>query len=245
MGRGGAGGMSNEWNDHAEWWLGEVANDPIYQLDVLPLAAGLLTGMSGRVLELGCGEGQAMALCPGSVIGCDISLKLLRHAADRGPVVRAELPDLGWLRSGVFAGAFMVLVLEHLADLEVFAAAARVVRPGGKLVLVMNHPAFTAEGAGPLADPSDGEILWRWGEYFERSETRMPVPGSGVTFHHRPLAEILNAAADAGWCLEKFVETGLSKAALATEPGYVGQEQMPRLLGARWVNTQGSRAFGR
>jgi SAM-dependent methyltransferase len=236
---------SNEWNDHAEWWLGEVATDPIYRSDVLPLAAGLLRDVSGRVLELGCGEGQAMAVCAGGAIGCDISLRLLRQAAGRGPVVRAELPDLEWLRSDVLDGAYMVLVLEHLADLQIFAAAARVVRPGGKLVLVMNHPAFTAEGAGPIIDSSDGEILWRWGRYFERGETLMPASGSTVTFHHRPLPEVLNAAATAGWCLEELVETGLSNAAIATEPEYVGQEEMPRLLGARWMNTQGGRVFGR
>jgi SAM-dependent methyltransferase len=238
-------GVNNEWNDHASWWLDEVAGDTIYRSDVVPMITGLLDGVDGRLLELGCGEGQIMQLYPGRVFGCDVSMALLRHAITRGAVVRTMLPDLEWARSGVFDAAYMVLVLEHLPELDIFAAAARVVRRGGTLALVMNHPAFTAAGSGPIMDPSDGEILWRWGKYFEPGSTLMPTAGAAVTFYHRPLADILTAAASAGWFLTEIVERGLSDTALATEPEYVGQEQMPRLLGARWMNTQGSRHAGR
>lgn len=235
----------SEWLAHAEWWLHEVSDDPIYQLDVLPLAAELIGRPGGVLLDLGCGEGQVMRSVSGPVVGCDVSPQLLAKAKTAGPVVRAILPDLSWLKTGAVDLAYAVLVLEHLADEGIFAAAARVVRGGGSLVLVMNHPAFTAAGAGPIMDPSDGEILWRWGRYFEREECSMATAGAAVTFYHRPLAMILNAAADAGWALDAFVETGFSKAAIATEPEYRGQEQMPRLLGARWTNTQGSRVFCR
>ncbi len=230
----------SEWEDHADWWLGEVADDPIYRLDVLPLAARLLGEGPGTVLDLGCGEGQMMRRLTDRVIGCDISAPLLRWAHESGPVVRCELPHLDWLRPSAVDSAVAVLVVEHLPGLSLFDAVARVVRPGGTLVVVANHPAFTAADAGPIMDPSDGEILWRWGDYFEESAVAMPAGGSHVTFHHRPLATILNAASEAGWMLESFVEAGFSKAAIATEPGYVGQEQMPRLLGVRWTNTQGS-----
>lgn len=230
----------NEWNGHAEWWLEEISHDPIYKLDVLPLLCELTAHMPGMLLDVGCGEGQVMALHDGRVIGCDISMELLRHASQRGPVARAELPDLRWLRREVVDGAYLVLVIEHLADLDIFASLARVVRPGGMLALVMNHPAFTAPGSGPILDQTDGEFLWRWGSYFRAGSSLMPTAEASVTFHHRPLADILNAAALAGWGLQELVERGFSKAAIATEPGYVGQEQMPRLLGARWTNTQGS-----
>ena len=229
----------NEWVDHADWWLDEISDDPIYQTDVLPLFQRLHRS-SGRVLDLGCGEGQIMAHIPGS-IGCDVSVDLLRRARSRGPVVCCELPGLDWLQTDAVDGAHMVLVLEHLPDLAIFRSVARVVRPGGSLVLVMNHPAFTANGAGPIVDPSDGEVLWRWGGYFTASVCEMATPGRSVTFHHRPLSQILNAAADAGWFLEELIETGFSEQALAAHSGYVGQEKTPRLLGARWMNTQGSR----
>jgi SAM-dependent methyltransferase len=237
--------MTREWIDHADWWLGEIADDPIYQLDVLPLAADLIGTSDRLLLDLGCGEGQVMRATRGRVVGCDISSKLLSRAKSAGPVVQAALPDLSWLKDSTVDLAYAVLVLEHLADEQIFAAASRVVRDGGALVIVMNHPAFTAEGAGPLMDPSDGEMLWRWGKYFEAAACPMETDGAAVTFYHRPLATVLNAAAEAGWMLERVVEVGFSKAAIAAEPGYVGQEQMPRLLGARWMNTQGSRVSHR
>ncbi len=233
----------NEWTEHADWWLDEIREDPIYGLDVIPLLEELMSTVTGRVLDLGCGEGQVMRRHEGDVVGCDVSLDLLRLT--RQPVVCAELPDLSWIRKGSFDGAYMVLVLEHLEDLTIFDAVARVVRPGGSLTIVMNHPAFTAEGAGPIMDPTDGEILWRWGSYFDPSASTMPGADSAVTFHHRPLSDVLNAAAAAGWALEEIHERGFSNAAIATRPEYVGQEQMPRLLGARWMNTQGSRVICR
>ncbi|MDJ0663597.1 MAG: class I SAM-dependent methyltransferase [Acidimicrobiia bacterium] len=229
----------NEWVGHADWWLDEIGDDPIYQTDVLPLFQRLHRG-PGRMLDLGCGEGQVMTQIPDS-IGCDVSVDLLRRARSRGPVVCCELPGLDWLQTDAVDGAYMVLVLEHLSNLEVFRSVARVVRPGGSLILVMNHPAFTADRAGPIVDPSDGEVLWRWGEYFTASICEMATPDRSVTFHHRPLSQILNAAANAGWFLQELIETGFSEEALAAHSGYVGQEKTPRLLGARWMNTQGGR----
>ncbi len=226
-----------DWSEHAAWWLGEVGNDPVYALDVLPLFADLIDGAVGRNLDLGCGEGQLMRSLGGSVVGTDISLTLLRHARHAGPVVQSRLPSLDWIRAGSFDMAYAVLVLEHLPTLDLFANAARVVRPGGGLVLVMNHPAFTPAAAGPIMDQSDGEILWRWGDYFERTPVTMPAGDSDIVFHHRPLGDILNAAAAVGWSLARFIERGFSQAAIAAVPGYVGQEQMPRLLGMRWLRT--------
>ncbi len=235
----------SEWIQHGEWWLEEIADDAIYGLDVIPLAQDLIGDGRGVVLDLGCGEGQVMRALPGSVVGCDVSPRLLEDACLAGPVVRANLPDLSWLKTDSVDLAYAVLVLEHLADEDIFASASRVVRRDGSFVLVMNHPAFTADGAGPIMDPSDGEMLWRWGRYFEKEACAMDTRRGAVTFYHRPLATILNTASDAGWVLERFVEVGFSKAAIATEPGYLGQEQMPRLLGARWMNTQGGRGLRR
>lgn len=231
----------SEWNEHAQWWLEEVRNDPIYRLDVLPLFEMLTAGNEGLLLDLGCGEGQVMRHRNGAAIGCDVAMDLLRIARVDSTVVRSDLRDLSWVKPGSVDGAYLVLVIEHLPDLGVIAEAARIVRRGGSLVLVMNHPAFTADGAGPIMDPTDGEFLWRWGNYFEPASCRMEGSDSEVTFYHRPLADILNAAGDAGWMLEEMVESGFSAAATAAEPGYAGQEQMPRLLGVRWMNTQGSR----
>ena len=225
-----------DWEQNAAWWLEEVERDVIYQLDVVPLAKELIGTVPGRCLDLGCGEGQLMRAVDGWAVGTDLVPLLLRHAASAGPVVCGQLPDLAWLRTGSIDLAYAVLVLEHLPDLGLFESAARVVRRGGALVVVANHPSFTAEGAGPIMDPADGEILWRWGRYFAPATIAMPVGDNELTFYHRPLADVLNAAAEAGWMLKRIVEAGFSREAVVAEPGYAGQEQMPRLLGVRWSN---------
>lgn len=227
--------MSDEWAEAAEWWFAEVGGDAVFAADIVPLLGDALPERRGVWLDLGCGEGRVMRALGGDVFGCDLSAQLLGVAARAGPVVQCRLPNLGWLRSGSIAGAYAVLVLEHVADLRaLFAAVRRVVRPGGHLVVVANHPAFTAEGSGPVVDLDEGEVLWRWGPYLAAAETPTDVGGRTVTFHHRPIGVWLTEAAQAGWSLEVMVERALSSAVVAAHPGYAGQESFPRLVGWRW-----------
>jgi SAM-dependent methyltransferase len=164
---------------------------------------------------------------------------LASRAASAGPVVVARLPDLSWLADRSVDGAYAVLVLEHLAELtETLAEAARVVRPGGVLAVVINHPAYTAPGSAPVLDPSDGEVLWRWGPYLEEGCSEVPAGDDAVTFHHRPMGSLLSAAAGAGWCLLRMIEVGVEETQAAADPLLGAQRHIPRLLAARWLRTQ-------
>ena len=202
----------------------------------MPLALDLLGPISGAIVDLGCGEGQLLRAIDGDErFGCDLSEVLLRRASAAAPVVRCRLPNLSWLRDDSLSGATCVLVLEHLSEIRnLLAETARVLEPGGVLALVMNHPAYTSAGAGPVVDLSDGEILWRWGAYFEAGSGREPAGAGSVVFHHRSLGELLNTAAACGLMLERLEERGLSPEAVARDPALAGQEHFPRLLGVRW-----------
>ncbi|MFK7927055.1 MAG: ArsR/SmtB family transcription factor [Myxococcota bacterium] len=102
------------------------------------------------VLDLGVGTGSMAAeLAPsvGRVIGVDREQAMLDTAARRCEafanveLVQASLDDLP-LDENVVDAALCMLVLHHLADVPaVLAEARRVVRPGGKLVLLdmMEH----------------------------------------------------------------------------------------------------------
>ncbi len=226
----------DDWTELAPWWIVEVQTDPIYELDVLPLAVDLMEGSSGAVLDLGCGEGQMMrALAPRRVLGCDISQPLLRHAAAAGSVVRCRLPSLAWLRDGAVDATVSVLVLELFAEVRpIFEEVRRVTRRGGDFGIVVNHPAYTAAGSGPVVDLTDGEVLWRWGPYFDPGSSQEAAGEAAVTFHHRTMAELLTVAAQTGWRLERLVEHRLSQNALAKLPWLKGHEHFPLFLGARW-----------
>lgn len=215
------------WSGLGEWWRDELAGDPAYEEVVTPLLLEVLSPRPGELLlDVGCGEGRVMRTFRArgaAVVGVEASPEL---AAEAGPgTVVAVVPPLP-IEDDTVDHACMVLVLEHLPDHEaVFAEAARVVRPGGSLTVVMNHPVWTAPGSTPITD-TDGEILWRPGGYFTEGMSHIAAGKGTVVFHHRSMAAILGTAAQAGWSLQQMTER--------PHHDLPGQEGIPRLLGCRW-----------
>jgi SAM-dependent methyltransferase len=214
------------WSDLTEWWLEEVAGDPAYEQIVTPLLLEVLAPEpEASYLDVGCGEGRVMrrvTAIGATVHGVDINQEL---AVRVRPSLVADMLSLP-IRDDSYDGIYTVLTLEHVADHELFfAEAARVTKLGGVLALVINHPTWTAPDSTPISD-SDGEVLWRPGEYFSRGSSQVPAGDGRVTFHHRSMSDLLNAAAEAGWSLEHMVE----------QPHHEIEDQVgiPRLLACRW-----------
>ena len=228
----------DNWDELAPWWRREASTDLVYREDIEPMLERLIPEDPGTVVELGCGEGQWLRWLSTKGVkafGCYGSMQLLTDAASSAPVVCAQLPALSWLQNGSVDNALSVFVLDLIADAgEFFTETIRVVRAGGSLIVVINHPGFTAPGSGPLLDV-DGEVLWRWGSYLEEGSSVQPAGDQSVVFHHRSIAKLLTAAAAAGWALQAVEERPLGAAAIERDPGYVGQEGIPRFFGARWV----------
>jgi dolichol-phosphate mannosyltransferase len=91
--------------------------------------------IEGAVLDAGCGSSRILADLPDAV-GLDVSLGKLRYARHRGAaVVEGSIFALPF-RDASFAGAVCSQVIEHLpGDADPFAELARVVRPGGHLII--------------------------------------------------------------------------------------------------------------
>lgn len=224
------------WDTMGEWWLDELADDPAYETEITPLVMQLARP-HGRVLDVGCGEGrimQALAAAGCVPVGTDIARNLLERASRAGDVVQAELPMLDWCVDGAFDGAIISLVLEHLPDhVPLFDELARVVRPGGTMTMVVNHPIYTAPGSAPIED-SHGEVLWRPGRYFGTGHTDEPAGTHTVRFHHRMLGTLLTDASASGWDLQELHEAGVTDSQVDVHPPLALQRHIPRLLGARW-----------
>ena len=219
------------WTRLGDWWQAELAGDDSYEEIVTPLLLEVMRPEPGHTyLDLGCGDGRVMesvVAAGGIAIGLELVPELASLAGRHGPVVVGRLPNLHSIKTGSVDGALMVLVLEHLKETDaLFAEVARVVRTGGMFALVINHPTWTAPESTPITD-EDGEVLWRPGGYFESGGSSEVRAGEHtVTFFHRTVADLLNAAADAGWALEKVVERPHHE--------LVDQVGIPRLMACRW-----------
>ena len=115
-----------------------------------------------RLLDLGCGPGATLRYLGGqgcAVCGLDASAELAGRARDKGPVVRGlgqSLPFAG----AAFDGVFCECVLSASGDGPgLLDEIARVLRPGGRLVLsdlFLRSGGPTAEGTGCAA----GAVSW-------------------------------------------------------------------------------------
>jgi SAM-dependent methyltransferase len=206
--------------------MSELAGDPAYESVVTPLLFSLFTPEADSLyLDIGCGEGRMMRRVReegARAHGVDVNPTLAAHDPMAVVAMAQQLP----MRSAAYVGVYSVLTLEHISECRQFMAeAARVTKPGGCLVVIVNHPIWTAPGSTPISD-SDGEALWRPGDYFSDGSTDLPAGDGTITFHHRPMSDLLNAAAEAGWSLEQMIE----------QPHHEFDDQagIPRLLACRW-----------
>lgn len=236
------------WEEHAEWWRRTFTGgaDPEYDEQVLPLVGRHLRG-ARRVLDLGTGEGQLARYLLGSgpgapevVVGLDRSAAQLANARAQGggprlSLVRGDAQSLP-LRDGSFDAVVCCLVVEHVERPEaLLAEAARLVRRGGTLLLVINHPLLHGPGSGLVDDHILHERYWRVGPYL-RHDVVVEDLGSGVRipFAHRPLSFYVNEAARAGLVLAWLDEPAPLERFLAGSLAPELEAAMPRLAALRF-----------
>ena len=231
----------DRWEQHAGWWQREFTDgaDAEYEEQILPLADRHLAGAT-RVLDVGCGEGQVSrrAVAPRSpaarLTGVDPTWNQLEVAAARGGPVRyararAEaLPFAG----AAFDAVVICLTLEHVEPFEpAVEEVARVLEPGGRFVLFLNHPLLQTPGSGWIDDHILEEQYWRVGPYLPDDEALEEVsPGVRLPFMHRPLSRYINVMADCGLLVEHMDEPSPPPGFIAEAPEYAEAASIPRLL---------------
>jgi SAM-dependent methyltransferase len=241
---------ADPWEAHAEWWQREFTDgaDLEYVEQILPLIAQHLP-RGGRLLDIGCGEGQvarmAASLCGMEAVGVDGAGAQLAVARERagGPVYCRGSATSLCIRGASVDAAVACLVVEHIEDLDAaLGEAARVLRPGGTFLLVLNHPLLQTPGSGWIDDQvlDPPEQYWRVGPYLVEAESVEQVElGVWIRFLHRPLSRYLNALADHGLVLERMVEPSPPTGFLERAPEYVEAATIPRLMYLRLRNDGG------
>jgi tocopherol O-methyltransferase len=201
------------WGDHVHhglWLRGNESHGEATLQLVRHVAAQARIGRGTRVCDIGCGYGATARMLAAEygaqVTGVTVSPAQFRYAESQ--VAQGVSMVLGdWLRNpledGSFDAAFAIESSEHMPDLEeFFRQAARVLRPGGRLVVCswLAHPRASATQRKLLLEP-----ICR--------EGRMPQIGS--------FAEYRRMFEEAGFAVER--EEDASNAVKRTWPVCAGR----------------------
>ena len=240
----------------AEWYdrlVGDEGSE--YHREVVhPGALRLLNVQPGEpVIDVACGQGALCRLLHekgAEVTGVDAAAPLIDAARQRGPeAIRyhvADARELSFLLLGSFAAAACVLAIQNIQPIQpVFEGVARLLRPGGRIVVVMMHPAFR----GPK------ETRWGWDEaegvQFRRVDRYLLPRKSPIVTHpgktpdvytwtfHRPIGAYVKALRNAGMLVEALEEWPSHK---QSEPGpraaaeNAARKEIPMFLALRGIN---------
>ena len=177
----------------------------------------LLPDLRGkRVLDLGCGYGwhctYAAEHGAASVLGTDISQKMLETARERdpGPSIeyrQAAMEDLRF-PDGSFDVVLSSLAFHYVED---FGPLVRRISdwlaPCGVFVFSVEHPVFTADGPQDWCYGPDGEILhFPVDDYFVEGPREAIFLGERVVKYHRTLTTYLGTLLENGFRLARVVE---------------------------------------
>jgi len=205
--------MLSAYDEIADWYEAEFSGPQLHDdpLGITRCLRELLGTGTGPCLEIGCGTGvhaDTIRDLGWTAVGIDSSEGMLRHAAGRLPVVRADARRLPLPDDCVPA---VVTVMAH-TDMPEYAAvvreAARVLAPDGVFVHIGVHPCFCG-GFADRADP--GAVVIRPG-YLDGHWTKHSWTDQGIRdkvgASHWPLPDLLHMVIDAGLTVERLAEGG-------------------------------------
>ncbi len=218
------------WGEVADWYNDLLENsEDSYQKNVItPNLIRLVDPKPDMtVLDLACGQGYfsfAFAQTGAKVIGCDISKELIDFAKSKAIKEKngnvefyvTSSDKLAFIQDKTVDLITIVLAIQNIENIVgTFAECSRVLKPDGKLFVVLNHPSFRIPQQSSWEwDEKNAKQYRRIDSYM--SEQRIEIdmtPGekeqskkrTTISFH-RPLQQYVKALAKAGFSIKRLEE---------------------------------------
>ena len=211
------------WGNVALWYdemLEEKENT--YQKNViLPNVLRLADIKKGEtVLDLACGTGffaREFFKKGARVIGVDISPELIEIARKNSPkeisYFVSPADSLGQVKDGSIDKVVIILAIQNIENISgVFGECKRVLKTGGKIFLIMNHPAFRIPKKSDWEFDEKSKIQYRRiTEYMSESKIKIEMRPSEndseqtISFH-RPLQVYFKTLKKNGFCVTGLEE---------------------------------------
>lgn len=241
---------NTSWGKVAGWYDEMLEEkDNTYQKNIiLPNILRLMNIMKNEsVLDLACGTGffaREFFRMGGKVTGIDISSELIEIAKKNSPkeieYFASSADDLSGIKNGSIDKIAVILAIQNIENISgVFRECSRVLKDGGKIFLVMNHPAFRIPKKSSWGFDEKNKIQYRrMDEYLSESKTKIEMhPGKDngeqtVSFH-RPLQVYFKALKKNGFCvtgLEEWISDKKSQPGPRAESEDKARKEFPFFL---------------
>lgn len=214
------------WDALAHWyngWVGEGGSEHHRQVAIPALLTLLDPKQGERVLDIGAGQGvlaPAIERAGARYVGVDASPRLIQLAKQQhersGQFLvgdARQLFALPAIQPEGFDAAVFLLSLQDMDPLgPVLACAARALKPGGRLVLLLTHPAFRVPRQSGWGWDEGRKLVFR---RVDRYLTPLPVPMKALPGRdqqrttrsfHRPVSAYVNGLAEQGLLVDRMDE---------------------------------------
>ncbi len=242
------------WEGVSDWYADYLAKPGTIQAEIVfPGVMRLLESKpSDKHLDLACGEGSfAQTLLQKShltLTGLDASSSLVQNAERRrlkgARFLVGDATKFAHLFSlNHFDSASCILAIQNIHPIApVFYEVATVLKTGGRLVLVMNHPCFRQPRQSGWGWDEMRKLQYRRVDRYAH-EYEMPIiahPGSAPSIktysYHRPLTDYVSALVAAGFvidALEEWTSNKISDSGPRAKAENVAREEIPLFLALR------------
>src|SRR3989338_1356385 len=213
---------NTSWGKVADWYDDYLENtkDTYQEQVIAPNILRVVSPKKGdRVLDVACGQGfftRKFGDEGAEVVGAEISKELIDQAKARSPKIPfyvAPADKLSFAKDNSFDAAIIVLAIQNIQNIQdVFAEIRRVLAPDGRLVLVINHPAFRIPKRSSWGWDEKEKIQFRRVDGYLSGST-VPIvmhPGEkrseSTISYHRSLQDFFKALNKNGFVISKLEE---------------------------------------